>query len=128
MTADLTYLVWAVALTILQLLIAIAGTFTQYSIPVLVGNREQAIEGKGWVGRAQRAHRNMLENLTLFAALVLVAHVAGKANDATALGAQLFFWSRAAFAIVYVVGIPWLRTLVWTAGLAGMVVILLQLL
>jgi uncharacterized MAPEG superfamily protein len=70
----------------------------------------------------------MLESLTIFAALVLVAQVAGKTNAATAFGAQLFFWARLAYAPVYVVGIPWLRTGLWGASFAGLLQILLQLL
>ena len=127
MTADLTYLVWAVALTIVQLLVAIAGAWTQFSMAALVGNREPQVEGKGWVGRAQRAHKNMLESLPLFAALVLVAHVAGKADDLTALGAALFVWGRLAYAAIYVAGIAWVRTVAWTVALVGMLLILKQL-
>jgi uncharacterized MAPEG superfamily protein len=127
MTADLTYLVWAVALTIVQLLVAIVGATTQFALPVLVGNREIAVEGRGWVGRAQRAHRNMLESLVLFATLVLVAHVAGKANAMTALGAAVFFYGRLAYAVIYWFGIPWVRSVVFFITMAGLVLILLQL-
>lgn len=128
MTPDLKYLVWTVALTIVQLLVAVAGVTTQFAIPVLVGNRETAIEGRGWVGRAQRAHRNMLESLALFATLVLVAQVAGRANAMTAMGAALFFYSRLTYAAIYWAGIAWVRTVAWTVSLAGLVLILLQLL
>jgi uncharacterized MAPEG superfamily protein len=127
MTADLTYLVWAVALTIVHVLLASSGAMTQIALPVLAGNRETPVEGRGWVGRAQRAHRNMLESLVLFAALVLVAHVSGRANEVTALGAALFFYARLAYAVIYVAGIPWLRTAVWCVSVVGLVMILLQL-
>ncbi len=70
----------------------------------------------------------MLESLVVFAIVVIVAHLAGKANAATALGAALFFWARLAYAIVYVVGVPWLRTAVWAVSMAGIVLIFLQLL
>lgn len=128
MTADLTYLVWAVVLTIVQVLVASAGGMTQFSLPVLVGNRETSIDGRGWVGRAQRAHRNMLESLVLFAALVLVAHVSGQANATTALGAAIFFYARLAYAVIYWLGIAWVRTIVWTVAVVGLVMILSQLL
>jgi len=59
---------------------------------VLAGNRETPVECLGWVGRAQRAHRNTLESVALFGILVLVAHVTGKANEMTALGAAAYFW------------------------------------
>jgi uncharacterized MAPEG superfamily protein len=74
MTPDLTYLVWAVALTIVQVLVASSGAMMQIDLPALAGNRDTPAEGRGWVGRAQRAHRNMLESLPLFAALVLSPH------------------------------------------------------
>ena len=128
MTPDLTYLVWTVALAILQILVSVVGAMTQFSLPVLVGNRETPVEGRDWVGRAQRAHRNMLESLALFAALVLVAHVSGLANATTAMGAALFFYARLAYAAVYVIGVPWLRTVVWTLGAVGLLMILSQLL
>lgn len=127
MTPDLTYLVWAVALTIVQVLVAIVGAATQFAMPLLVGNRETAIEGRGWVGRAQRAHRNMLESLVLFAVLVLVAHVSGKANAMTAVGAAMFFYARLAYAAIYWFGIAWVRTVAWSIALVGLVLILLQL-
>jgi uncharacterized MAPEG superfamily protein len=71
---------------------------------------------------------NMLQNLVLFAALVLTAHVAGRANAMTALGAQLFFWARLAYAAIYLAGIPWLRTGAWTVSVIGLILIFLQLL
>jgi uncharacterized MAPEG superfamily protein len=125
---DLKLLVWASALTIVQMLVAVSGATLAVGLPALAGNREGLAAPGGWAGRAARAHRNMLENLALFAALVLVAQVAGKANAMTALGAQLFFWARLAYAIIYVAGIPWVRTAAFLVSVAGLVLILLQLL
>lgn len=92
------------------------------------GNRDRPLDVAPWVGRAERAHANLIENLAPFAILVLVAHVAGKANDTTALGATLFFWGRVAHAAVYVAGIPYLRTAAFFVGTAGELLILSQLL
>ena len=128
MTLELKLLVWSTALALVQMLIALLAAIAQVGILPLVGNREKLPAFDGWAGRAQRAHRNMLESLTVFAALVLVALVAGKSNVVTALGAQLFFWSRLAYAPVYIIGIPWLRTGLWGVSFAGLVQILSQLL
>jgi len=128
MSPDLTYLVWAAALTMVQLLIVIVGASFTIPLPVLAGNRETPVEGKGWLGRAQRAHRNILETLVLFAILVLVAHVTGKANAATAMGAAIYFWARVAHAAIYVAGITWIRSLAFGISMVGLVMILLQLL
>ena len=126
MSLELQLLVCAVALTVIQVTVAVLGSITQVGMPQLMGNRDGLAEFTGWVGRAHRAHRNMLENLVLFAALVLVAHAAGRENAMTALGAQLFLWGRLAFAIIYLAGIPYLRTAAWTVAVAGLVLIFLQ--
>ena len=127
MTPDLTYLVWSVALAFAQVLIMVPGAMGQVGLDRLASNRENMPELEGWVGRARRAHANMIENLVMFAVLVLVAHVAGKANAMTALGAALFFWARLAYAIVYMIGIPWLRTGIWSVSIIGMILIFLQI-
>jgi uncharacterized MAPEG superfamily protein len=128
MPTDLTLLVWAVALTLVQSVIAVLGAQMQVGLPALAGNRENLPPITGWAGRAARAHRNMLENLVLFAALVLVAHAAGKANGTTALGSELFFWARLVYVPVFVIGIPWVRTGVWAVSVVGLVIIFIQLL
>jgi len=108
-------------------LVAAQAAFNKVGLMALVGNREGLPELTGWGGRATRAHRNMLENLVLFAALVLVAVTAGKTNDMTLLGAQLFIWARLAYAVIYVAGIIWLRTAAWAVSMAGLIVIFAQL-
>ena len=127
MKPELMLLVWCVALTVVQMLIAVNGSMLQVGLPALAGNHERFPDISGWAGRAVRAHRNMLENLPLFATLVLVAAAAAKTNDMTLLGAQLFFWGRLAYALVYVAGVPWLRTGVWFVSVVGLVLIFLQL-
>lgn len=127
MKPELMLLVWAVALTLVQAVVAAQGAFGQVGLFTLAGNREGLPEIRGWGGRAARAHRNMLENLVLFAALVIVAVLADKTNGTTLLGAQLFLWARVAYAVVYVAGIPWLRTAIWGVSVAGLVMIFLQL-
>ena len=76
MSYELTMLACAAGLTILQLLVAIAGASLQVPMNELAGNREKPFELQGWAGRARRAHSNMLESLPLFAIVVLVAHAA----------------------------------------------------
>ena len=127
MTPDLQMLVWSAALFLVQMAVAAIGANGQVGLPALAGNREDLPPITGWAGRARRAHANMLENLVVFAIVVLVAHVAGKANATTALGAALFFWARLAYAIIYLAGIPWLRTAAWAVSIAGIVLIFTQL-
>ncbi len=127
MTQDLTLLACAVVLTFLQGIVAGMGANRQMGLPTMAGNRERLPEILGWPGRAARAHRNMLENLPLFAALVLIAHVAGRTNGVSILGEHIFVWSRLVYAVVYAVGVTGLRSVVFAVSVGGMVLVLLQL-
>ena len=127
MKPELMWLLWAVALTVVQMLIAVTGATLQVGLPKLAGNREGMPPLTGWVGRAERAHYNMLESLVLFAALVLILVLANKTNSTALIGAQLFVWARLAYAVIYLAGIPWLRTLVWFVSMIGLVLIFCQL-
>lgn len=127
MKPELSLLVWATLLTLVQAVVAVQGAMMQVGLSTLAGNREGMPELKGWAGRATRAHRNMLENLVLFAALVLVAAIADKTNSTTLLGAQIFLYARIVYALVYIAGIPWLRTAVWTVSVVGLAMIFVQL-
>lgn len=128
MKPELMWLTWSVLLAFVQMLVAVSGATLQVGLPALAGNREGLALATGWAGRAQRAHHNMLENLVLFAALALIVVISDKANAMTLLGAQLFFWARLVYALVYLAGIPWLRTGVWFVSVIGLALIFLQLL
>ena len=127
MKPELMLLVWAAVLTLVQAVVAVQGALMQVGLPMLAGNRDGLPEITGWGGRAARAHRNMLENLVLFAILVLAAVVASKTNAMTLLGAQIFLCARIVYALVYMAGIPWLRTAVWGISVVGLAMIFLQL-
>jgi uncharacterized MAPEG superfamily protein len=124
MSLDLQMLLWSIALAFIQMLVAVSGCVLQVGLPKLAGNREGLPPMTGWVGRAQRAHLNMLENLVLFAPLVLIADMT---NRNVELGAQIFFWARLVYAIVYIIGIPWLRTTIWGISAVGLVMIFVKL-
>jgi uncharacterized MAPEG superfamily protein len=127
MSMDLKYLLFSVLLTFVQVLIAAASANQAVGLETLAGNREGLGELSGFAGRARCAHLNMIENMVLFTALVLVTAVAGKANAMTALGALIFFWARLVYTVIYLIGIPWLRTLAWFVSVIGMVLIAIQL-
>ena len=124
---ELSLLIWTAALTILQMLVSALGSISQIGLTTRAGNRDNLTETTGWASRAQRAHRNMLESIAVFAILVMSAHHLNISNDMTVLGAQLFFWGRVAFSIIYIAGIPWVRTAAWGFSLVGLILIFLQL-
>jgi uncharacterized MAPEG superfamily protein len=80
-----------------------------------------------WAQRAIRAHANAVENLVIFASLVLITQLAGISNETTGLGAAIYFWARLVHYTVYTLGIPVMRTLAFFAGLAGETLIAIEL-
>lgn len=123
MGPELKYLLFSVLLTFVQVLIAAAAANQVVGLTTLAGNRDDLPSYTGFAGRAKRAHLNMLENMVLFSALVLIAVVAQKTNATTAMGALIFFWARLIYAVIYLLGIPWLRTLAWAVSVIGMVMV-----
>ena len=69
-----------------------------------------------WGQRAHRAYLNAVEVFAPFAALVIAAHLTGKADAMTAFWSASFFWVRLGHAVVYFAGIPYLRTVLFTLG------------
>jgi uncharacterized MAPEG superfamily protein len=88
---------------------------------------EPSVESE-WAQRARRAHGNAVENLAVFAALVLVAHLAGVSNPTTSTAAAVYFWARLGHYVVLALGIPYARTLIWTVSWVAEMVIAWQVL
>jgi len=71
--------------------------------------------------RALKAAQNFAENLPVFLGLGILAMVIPTADQQLAIvGAQLFVLSRVAYIAVYVSGIPYLRSVIFTAGIVGL--------
>ena len=85
-----------------------------------LGNRDTADDCSGFPARTDRAAKNMLENMVLFTALVLVASVGGVTSPDVELGARIFFWARIVYIPIYMIGIPVARTGVWAISIIGM--------
>jgi uncharacterized MAPEG superfamily protein len=128
MSMEMKLLIWSAALAFIQMLVAVTGAFLQVGLPKLAGNRDDMPALKGWAGRADRAFRNMMHALLWFAVLVLAAQIASKLDGTTALGAELFFWGRVGYALVYLVGLPWVRTGLWAVSVVGLIMIFGRLL
>ncbi len=111
------------AIIMVQALLAIA----QNGLAAQAGSRDDLPQPTVLRQRLQRLTANLQENLLMFGALVLIAHTAGISNESTALGASLFFYARVAHAIVYGLGLPWIRPLTWAVAIYGMLLIVLEL-
>jgi uncharacterized MAPEG superfamily protein len=80
-----------------------------------------------WAQRLMAAHMNAIENLIIFAPLVLIAQLLGISTRVTAFACALYFWSRLAHAIVYTMGSPIFRTLAFVGGFVAQVILVLAL-
>ena len=123
MPTELTMLAASAVLTFVLSFPPVIALFLTKGVPFAAGNRDEPYSLPVWGERAGRAHRNMLENLPIFAALVFVVLLGGVANETTALGATLFMWGRIAHAVVYIAGIPYLRTAAFGVSVAGLAMI-----
>ncbi len=128
MTIELTMLVYSVALLVIVIAVqATAGILAQ-GLAAMAGSRDNLGEPSQFQERSKRVAENHKEGLLLFAPLVLIAAVAGISTELTVLGAQLFFYSRVAHAIIYFAGWPWIRPVAWAVGFVGTLMILFALL
>ena len=120
MTPDLTYLAYTAVLTAILWVPYIAGMVVSTGMITAASYRDPTLpELPAWVKRCNRAHLNAVESIAPFAVLVLIAHVAGAGNETTAMWAMVFFFARLAHAVVYWLGVPFLRTLVFAVGLVA---------
>ncbi len=119
MKPELVYLVAACVLSLVMWAPYILGRLSAWGLIETMGYPQRELPQPEWAVRMKRAHANLTENLVPFAGLVLVANTAGLTNETTALGAMIFFWARVVHAIVYTLGVPFVRTLSFAAGLVG---------
>ncbi|KAF0117705.1 MAG: hypothetical protein FD163_236 [Hyphomonadaceae bacterium] len=87
---------------------------------VQLGPRNAALDPDGnhqleakWAQRAKRAHYNAVENLVVFAPLVIVVHLLGLHNETTELAVKTYFFARLGHYVVYLFGVPFIRTLLF---------------
>ncbi|AVD83765.1 MAPEG family protein [Pseudomonas sp. SWI6] len=122
LTALLTGLMWA---PYILARIRTRGLLVTMGNPVLGVAPEAEPE---WSRRARLAHANAIENLAVFAPLVLVAALLGISTPATVFATKLYMAARVAHYLVYSAGIPVVRTLAFFAGVAAMLIFAFTLL
>ena len=128
MKTEIQYLVYVTALTGLFWVPYVLDRFVTWGIGDTVGYPAQPKPQSPWAERLIKAHRNAVENLVVFAALVLAAQAAGVSNGVIAGAAVLYFWARVVHVLAYTFGVPWLRTLGFLGGFAAQAAIAWQIL
>lgn len=129
MDIEIRVLGWAVVLGIVQMLLAATASTSQRGLKWNASARDgEARPLSGAPARLQRAWANFLETFPLFAAAVLAVVLLQRQNASTALAAQLYLWARVLYVPLYAAGIPYLRSLVWGVAMAGIGMLVWQLL
>ena len=128
MKTELFYLALVTALTGLLWVPYIVDRLLVRGLIDAVGYPENPKPQSPWARRLMKAHANAVENLVVFAPLVLLAHALGITGPAIATSAVVYFWARLVHVLAYTFAVPWVRTLSFTAGFLAQACIAWQLL
>ena len=129
MATELVYLGWSTVLLLVYMLVPSALNAPAMDAAYLAGPRdEQRQSSDPRYGRARRALANFQETYPAFIGLALALAFTNKTGGMGALGAALWFWCRVGYLPIYILGIPYARTLIWVGSLLGLGLMLVRLL
>lgn len=128
MKTELLYLTLVAAFTGLLWVPYILDRLAARGLVGTVGYPENPKSQSRWAQRLMKAHSNAVENLVVFAALVLAAHALGVSSEAVASACVVYFWARVVHALAYTFAVPWVRTLAFAVGFFAQAVIAWQVL
>jgi uncharacterized MAPEG superfamily protein len=129
MPVELSLLGWSVVLLLVYITVQAAFAIPLRGLAWNAGPRDEGQPPLGkYPGRAARALRNFLETYAAFVALALSLVHADKIGGSGTLGAELWFGARIVYLPLYLLGVPWLRTLSYGVSLVGLVMMLVRLL
>ena len=80
-----------------------------------------------WAQRMKAAHYNSVENLVVFAALVLMVEMLDISNEVTVMACTVYFWARVVHLVTYTAAVPWVRTLAFAVAWLCQVALLVQI-
>lgn len=128
MSTELQYLTYVTAFTGILWLPYVLDRIAVRGLINAVGYPDNPEPQSPWAQRLMKAHANAVENLVVFAILVLVAHAANIDSSTIAAACVAYFWARVAHALAFAFGIPWVRTLAFAVGFVSQATIAWQLL
>jgi uncharacterized MAPEG superfamily protein len=127
MKTELLYLVWVTVLTGVLWIPYILDRIAVWGLADAVGYPENPKPQSPWARRMMKAHVNAVENLVIFATLVLAAQAVNITNNVTATACVVYFWARVVHLAAYTFGVPWVRTLAFAVGFCAQAAIAWQL-
>jgi uncharacterized MAPEG superfamily protein len=116
MKTELMYLLWVTTLTAVLWIPYIVDRIAVWGLADAVGYPANPKPQSPWAQRLMAAHANAVENLVVFAALVLLAQNTGVSNTATIVACMIYFWARVVHLLAYTAAMPWIRTLSFAVG------------
>ncbi len=126
---EILLLGWSAVLVIVQLGLQSVLATRELGRGYNASPRDQELKPKGLhAGRAERALRNLLETYPVFVGLALALVVTGQAGGLGATGAVVWFVARLVYLPLYILGIPYIRSLAWVGSLVGLLMMLVELL
>ena len=128
MRTELFYLALVAAFTGLMWLPYVLDRIAVRGLTDAVGYPDAPKPQSPWAQRLMKAHANAVENLVVFATLVLVASQVGAATELVGTAAVAYFWARVVHAVSFTFGIPWVRTLSFAVGFLAQAVVAWQIL
>jgi uncharacterized MAPEG superfamily protein len=128
MTQELFWLTLTAAMTALMWVLYIVDRIRVRGLMETMNNpRPNAKPQSAWAMRMYFAHTNAVDNLVVFATLVLVADAVGISNRVTMTAAAVYFWARLIHFVAYTLGIPVARTLAFAVGFAAQIAFVLAI-
>ena len=129
MTTELYWLTLTALMTALFWLPYVLDRMVAIGLPkTLAGVGPDIGAQSAWAQRAMRAHINAIENLAIFAPIVLTAHLLNISNGVTRAAVVVYFFARLVHFVVYSAGVPAARTLAFTAGWLAQIAIIASIL
>ncbi len=128
MTSEMMSLTAVTVLTAVLWMPYILNAIAVRGIIDAVGYPEDPKPLSAWASKMKAAHANAIENLVIFATLVLIANAAGISSASTVMACEIYFWARLLHVASYTFAIPWVRTLTFAVGFGCQVVLALALL
>lgn len=129
LSAELFWLTLTIMMTALIWMPYIVNRLIEHSPWPALTNPQPDLRPKAqWAERLMRAHDNAVENLVIFAPLVMIVQMTGSATTTTATACMLYFFTRLSHILLYTLGIPFFRTVAFFIGFLCQMVLALSIL
>jgi len=126
MAVELEYLVWTALLTLFIRMTWMFDKVRMRGLAKVTRYPDDSEPLSGWGARAWIAHEDAIQNLVIFAVLVIALQLAGHGNAITHAAAAIYFWARLCHFVVYVFAVPRIKTIAFLVAVGAQLVLAWQ--